>query len=207
MKFLCLVLLCVPACVLCESACDRLNLVSRADWGAKPPRARTPLSHPVGKLVIHHSDGYWRHLSNWGGYTDQEEYMARVREIQEDHMEQGWDDIGYNFLIDGFGNVYVGRGWDNVGAHAPCCNSDSIGINFLGYFEDELPTREALKAGKDLIACWNDLEIGPHWDFGVRCHSDVGAASGETVCPGAALCDYAKRHFPFPYDVDVMHGR
>eukprot|EP00058_Branchiostoma_floridae_P016707 XP_002602195.1 hypothetical protein BRAFLDRAFT_76882 [Branchiostoma floridae] len=69
--------------------------------------------------------------------------MDRVKEIQQDHMDDGWDDIGYNFLIDGYGNVYVGRGWDNTGAHTACCNSIAIGINFLGYFEDDLPTSAA----------------------------------------------------------------
>ena len=114
MTLLYLVLLLIPACVMGESSCDRLKLVSRAEWGAQTPRARTPLSHPTSQVVIHHSDSYWRHLSNWGGYSDQGEYMDRVREIQQEHMGKGWDDIGYNFLIDGYGNVYEGRGWDNT---------------------------------------------------------------------------------------------
>ncbi|CAH1232406.1 PGLYRP1 [Branchiostoma lanceolatum] len=194
MRLLYLVLLLVPACVLGQSACNRLSMISRAGWGAVPPRASTPLSHPTQKVVIHHSDSYWTHVFNWGGYTSQGEYMDRVKEIQEEHMDKNWDDIGYNFLIDGYGNVYEGRGWDNKGAHTPCCNSIAIGINFLGYFEDDLPTSAALEAGKNLIACGVAMgKIRSGYDM--NCHSDLGASSGNTDCPGAALCGYARRHF------------
>ncbi|XP_035691299.1 peptidoglycan-recognition protein SC2-like [Branchiostoma floridae] len=195
MKLLFLFLVFVPACVLGQSACDQLSMVSRAGWGAVPPRATTPLSHPTQKVVIHHSDSYWTYLFNWGGYSDQNEYMDRVREIQQDHMDKNYDDIGYNFLIDGYGNVYVGRGWDNKGAHTACCNSIAIGINFIGYFVDDLPTSAALEAGKNLIACGVAMgKIRSGYDL--NCHSDLGAANGDTECPGAALCGYAKGHFP-----------
>ena len=39
----------------------------------------------------------------------------------------GWSDIGYNFLVGEDGNIYEGRGWGKVGAHARGHNSDSIG--------------------------------------------------------------------------------
>ena len=39
----------------------------------------------------------------------------------------GWDDIGYNFLVGEDGNVYEGRGWDTVGAHAAPHNTNSVG--------------------------------------------------------------------------------
>ncbi|XP_035664388.1 peptidoglycan-recognition protein SC2-like [Branchiostoma floridae] len=116
--------------------------------------------------------------------------MDRVMEIQKDHMDDGWDDIGYNFLIDGYGNVYVGRGWDNEGAHTSGYNDVAIGINFLGYFEDDLPTSAALETGKNLIACGVTMgKIKSGYDL--NCHSDLGASSGGTDCPRAALCLYA----------------
>ena len=39
----------------------------------------------------------------------------------------GWDDIGYNFLVGEDGRVYEGRGWYRQGAHALNFNSNSIG--------------------------------------------------------------------------------
>jgi len=55
----------------------------------------------------------------------------------------GWDDIGYNFLVGGDGNVYEGRGWDNQGAHVKGQNRASYGGAFIGDFTNELPTAEA----------------------------------------------------------------
>jgi N-acetylmuramoyl-L-alanine amidase len=46
----------------------------------------------------------------------------------------GWIDIGYNFLVGEDGNIYEGRGWNNVGAHATNWNSKSIGICVIGDF-------------------------------------------------------------------------
>ena len=53
---------------------------------------------------------------------------------------QGWDDIAYNFLIGGDEKVYIGRGWDTVGAHAGSTyyNSHSIGTSIIGNYNDIL---------------------------------------------------------------------
>lgn len=40
---------------------------------------------------------------------------------------QGWWDIGYSFMIGEDGNVYEGRGWDEVGAHTYGYNSVGLG--------------------------------------------------------------------------------
>ncbi|XP_066274505.1 uncharacterized protein [Branchiostoma lanceolatum] len=175
------------------SRCGKLKMVSRRGWGAKPAKKRTSFARPPSKVVVHHSDGYFRHLFTWS-YSSRADYRERVQEIQEDHFDRGFDDIGYNFLIDGFGNVYEGRGWDYSGAHVPCCNSFALGINFLGYFENATPTAAALEAGEDLIAC--GVERGKiRQGYDLNCHLDLGAASGDTDCPGAALCRYARRRY------------
>lgn len=51
--------------------------------------------------------------------------------------DRQWFDIGYNFVIGEDGNVYEGRGWDYVGAHAPGYNTQSIGICVIGDFSGE----------------------------------------------------------------------
>jgi N-acetylmuramoyl-L-alanine amidase len=65
----------------------------------------------------------------------------------------GWDDIGYNFLVGEDGNAYEGRGWDNVGAHVKGFNTDSLGIAVIGNFNGRKPAHRALTAVKNLIAC------------------------------------------------------
>jgi N-acetylmuramoyl-L-alanine amidase len=46
----------------------------------------------------------------------------------------GWADIGYNFVVGEDGNIYEGRGWNAKGAHAPAYNGRSIGICIIGDF-------------------------------------------------------------------------
>jgi N-acetylmuramoyl-L-alanine amidase len=46
----------------------------------------------------------------------------------------GWDDIGFNFVVGEDGNVYEGRGWNAVGSHAVPYNGNSIGICVIGDF-------------------------------------------------------------------------
>jgi len=64
-----------------------------------------------------------------------------------------WWDIGYNFLVGEDGNVYEGRGWDIVGAHAKNYNAESIGITFIGTFTNRIPNSVAINAAKQLISC------------------------------------------------------
>lgn len=64
---------------------------------------------------------------------------------------RGWDDIGYNFLVGGDGSVYIGRGWDNQGAHTKNHNANSICIAFLGTFNDNVPPNQQLRAAQLMI--------------------------------------------------------
>lgn len=64
----------------------------------------------------------------------------------------GLDDIAYNFLIGGDGAVYVGRDWDRLGQHTRKHNAKSIGIAFIGKFDEVSPQRCQLVAAQALIA-------------------------------------------------------
>lgn len=75
-----------------------------------------------------------------------------VRYIQTFHIEsQGWDDIGYNFLVGGDGAAYEGRGWNKEGAHTKGFNKKSICIAFIGTFNKVKPPEKQLKAAQLLI--------------------------------------------------------
>jgi hypothetical protein len=107
------------------TACPRI--VSRAEWGARPPTSVTPMSNPVPWTVIHHGAS--------ASCYNQADCSAMVRSYQNQHMDvNGWNDIGYSFVAGEDGNIYEGRGWSAVGAHAPGYNSISIGICTIGTF-------------------------------------------------------------------------
>lgn len=70
-----------------------------------------------------------------------------MQSFQSYHVNRGHPDIGYNFLIGGDANIYVGRGWDVQNFH----QDNSIGISFIGnYIFDEL-TNDMIEAAKSLL--------------------------------------------------------
>ena len=82
-----------------------------------------------------------------------------VRGIYAYHvLSNGWNDIGYNFLIDRCGHVFEGRygGVTRpvVGAHARGFNTGSSGIAMIGTFTSTPPTRaaSAIATGADRLA-------------------------------------------------------
>jgi len=54
------------------------------------------------------------------------------KEIREWHLERGWSDIGYHYVIRRDGGVEIGRDIRRPGAHARGHNSRSIGICLVG---------------------------------------------------------------------------
>lgn len=55
-----------------------------------------------------------------------------AKEIREWHIDRGWSDIGYHYVIRIDGTVEKGRDLDRPGAHAKGHNIDSIGICWVG---------------------------------------------------------------------------
>ena len=131
-----------------------------------------------------------------------------MKGIQLFHVQgNGWNDIGYNFLVDRFGTIYEGRfgGVDRnvVGAHAQGFNTGSVGIALLGTYEDTPPSAAAQDAIARLIAWRLDLAHVDPTAFltfisggsdryasgipvllsGVSGHRDTGF----TACPGDVL--------------------
>jgi N-acetylmuramoyl-L-alanine amidase len=55
-----------------------------------------------------------------------------AREITQWHLAQGWNTIGYHFVIRRNGRIEKGRPDDEIGAHVQGHNHDSIGICLVG---------------------------------------------------------------------------
>lgn len=109
----------------------------------------------------------------------------RIRDIQSYHMDNnGWADIGYNFLIDKDGGVFEGRGWNTVGAHASGANTANIGVCVIGDYSSRVPSRGVRDSLQGLYVVANE-RAGK--TLTVRTHRDVNP----TACPGDALHDWA----------------
>lgn len=55
-----------------------------------------------------------------------------VADIKKWHLERGFNDIGYHYVIYRDGTVHKGRDVSQIGAHATGWNSNSIGICYIG---------------------------------------------------------------------------
>ena len=90
------------------------------------------------------------------------ESAALIRSDYLYHVRtRGWNDIGYNFLVDRYGRVFEGR-YGGVtravlGAHAGGFNTNSTGVALLGTFTSARPTAPMLAALHRLLAWKLDL--------------------------------------------------
>ena len=104
---------------------------TRADWGADESiRRADPAYASVIKAAFVH------HTVNGNSYS-RGDVPALIRGIYSYHVQSnGWNDIGYNFLIDRFGRVWEGRYGGitkaPIGAHAGGFNTSTTGIALIG---------------------------------------------------------------------------
>lgn len=131
----------------------RPPIVSRKAWRADEGmvRERATYTGPVGAVFLHHT-------GHPNGY-DCADVPRMLRAMQEDHIESdGWDDIGYNFVVDRCGTIYEGRaggvGRSVRGAHTKGFNADSVGIAALGTFGPGTTVPAALESGIVKVAAW-----------------------------------------------------
>jgi len=184
------------------------DIVTRAEWGADESiRKNNQKYAPITKLFVHHT------VTSPDG--EDPDPAATVRAIYAYHVQgNGWDDIGYNFLIDAQGRVYEGR-WARdyapgekptgedlnengvVGAHVLNHNTGSAGVAMLGDFSNGEPTPEARAALIKLMA-WKADRHGIDVTASDPFTSSDGVVStfpnlaghrdaGQTECPGDRL--------------------
>src|SRR5687768_15109413 len=56
----------------------------------------------------------------------------RAADIDRWHRDQGWDSIGYHFVICLDGSIEPGRPVEDVGSHVKGHNANSIGVCLIG---------------------------------------------------------------------------
>ncbi len=169
-------LLTVSAKSVATSGIPAPAIISRAAWGADENLKASSgaecmtakVDDTVKAAVIHHTAG-----SNDYSAADS---AAIVRGIYAYHvLSNGWCDIGYNFLVDKYGQLFEGR-FGGVelpihGAHATLWNTDTMGVSFMMNTVTVPPSDASLNSAISLLA----------WKLG----SSYRNALGSTLLVGA----------------------
>jgi hypothetical protein len=178
-------------------------VVTRAQWGAGacPPR-RAPQYGEVKAVHVHHT-------VSLNDYSPAEAPAMVLAICRYHRNSNGWDDIGYNALVDKYGVLYEGRagGLDQavVGAQAQGFNTSTAGISNIGDHTALAQTPEALDAMARYIR-WKLPVHGQPVSGPVTITSSGGSLTrypagasvtvqrvighrdtGRTACPGNAL--------------------
>jgi hypothetical protein len=114
-------------------------IITRSGWDADEKIRRAPPTYaPVLQFALVH------HTASTNAYSCAQS-ASIVRGIETYHVKgNGWNDIGYNFLVDSCGQIFEGRygGADKnvVGAHSQGFNTGSVGVAMLGTYGTAKPT-------------------------------------------------------------------
>ena len=168
-----------------------------------PPRT-TPQYGIVEMALVHHTV-----TTNDYGPGDSPSMILAICRYHRN--SNGWNDIGYNFLVDKYGQLFEGRagGIDQpvVGAQAQGFNDQSTSVSNLGTFTSAPESDAAINAMADLLAWKLPLEGVPvdgtvtltseggslnRWPAGRQVTFDRISGhrdAGKTECPGNALYD------------------
>jgi hypothetical protein len=152
-------------------AMPALQIVSRSEWGARPPRDRSPVTWPEGvDLWVHHTTGPTPPES-----ASQDQEASLVRGFQAFHMgpQRNFSDIGYHYLVAPSGRIYEGRGKNVAGAHSPGKNHQPS-VALIGDYSAAAPTEAQHRAVHELA---EHLRAGD-----LRGHRE----NTQTSCPGDA---------------------
>lgn len=119
-------------------------------------------------IIVHHTGG-----TEANPKADTSHHTASM--IKQWHLAKGWDDIGYNWVIEKDGKIVKGRDEKKSGAHAIGYNSKSIGICLSGNFDVTYPTKEQEvslgKLLKEVMERYPNIPIAkivPHRTFATK---------------------------------------
>lgn len=140
-----------------------------------PELSRLYAATPYYCVTVHHQGS--RINKNYL-YTD----VARdLRNVLVAHLEEGYGDIAYHFIVDQAGAVWEGRSLAYQGAHVSGKNPGNVGIMLLGNYEKQKPAPAQLRTlsvlSRTLCQC---LAVSPRRIYG---HRDLA----QTLCPGRYL--------------------
>jgi hypothetical protein len=190
-----------------EAQPPRPSIVTRRTWGANMPRGGCPPRERPSYGAV--KAGVIHHTVTANDYTELEAPGIVLGICRYHRNANGWNDIGYQALVDRFGNLYAGRAGGIrkavVGAHAQGFNAETTAISSIGTHTKVAPTPAAQAAIVDYLA-WKLAAHGldakgrmtmvsaggdlSRYSAGrrVRLNEVIGHGTiGHTACPGDAL--------------------
>lgn len=121
-----------------------------------------------------------------------------ISDIKRWHVaENGWEDVGYHFVVDKDGTVFQGRALGQQGAHCKGHNQTSIGICYIGGLDDVTgtPTDTRTPMQKKSLL---ELVRALMQEFGLRaehihCHNEFS----NKACPCFSIASFRRELFSF----------
>ena len=158
-------------------------MITREQWGAKPPTRGPYLNSTIEEVFLHHSVGSGQ---DWDGDGDPgDDYM---RQMQRHHQGKGWSDIAYNHVIDPRSlNRFEGRGWQYKPGAQYKNNTGSYALCVMGDFRYQDVSLDLIHAIAAHYAEGRRLGFLPDTVF-VKGHRQSFPRTG-TTCPGDKLMD------------------
>jgi N-acetylmuramoyl-L-alanine amidase-like protein len=166
-------LLAVAGTPIAQAASSRPHIAGRRSWGASrcPPR-QSPEYASVKAAFVHHTVGT-------NNYTRGDVPSIILGICRYHRNGNGWNDIGYNFLVDKWGRIWEGRAGGVTravqGAQAQGYNAQSTGVANLGTFSSRRQSGAAIRALARLLK----------WKLGVHHVPTRGKAGSRTASPRA----------------------
>lgn len=119
----------------------------------------------------------------------------KVAEIRRWHLDRGFRDIGYHYVIDRDGMIAPGRPIDQVGAGVANANTGKVHICLLGgrggVGDDVFETHYTVAQDIALRGLIRELQ-GQHGIRQVKGHNDHAA----TACPQFTVADWLEETWP-----------
>lgn len=153
------------------------GIMSRSQWtrnGVARPRDTNPMNG-ITRITVHHDAIVSTDLRT------AMDVSRRIESIRRSHVQRGWADIGYHYVVDPHGRVWEARSTSLQGAHVEDNNEHNLGVVVLGNFNVHAPTSAATNSLDRFVASQMQR-------YGVRIgrvytHQELRP----TACPGTNL--------------------
>jgi len=87
-----------------------------------------------------------------------------VEDIRRWHLDRGWRDVGYHYIIKRDGTIQMGRVETEIGAHVRGHNTNSLGVCLIG--DDNFTFDQYISLDSLYLDIYLRHGIGPDYVFG-----------------------------------------